>query len=422
MQEWPSSFRHKNKGIGNNKDNRNFDERINAMPKTTHHDLDVSPFDEPPMRDELDLGRFIYAMSQGPSPPPYMSSTFMTPKRASKEGFYKETSRSYDYDSDVASKPHDEARYYYDLQPNMSKPTSPSSFQRLTSFSLRRNRNKRASSFKKEKGKSKGKKRLSFSKQLVDVVPEQWLNRRHRRKQRDASNSIVSSRQEEDLYDDILEEDDDIEDEEEESRSFWSQEMSLEYFLLGEWIEQDDLLSPINCQGFSLKDDHPNADPENIYEDNCGSDGKTSCFPMLNPAQFRNRSFSAQTLDSSVCFGSSWCRGESCLNTFKIKQKSRAAQSQLSKDFGVLEDSNTASHAQVPTSLQETLPSIQFIQNIVGEFFEGLTSQASVNEDFTERVRNNISTNKKSDPDALSCSTTNLSDSEDSTLANTSVD
>jgi hypothetical protein len=446
MQAWSSSFRHKNKGDGDNVDNKdnnsNVDENEDYMPrKQQYRDLEASPFDEPPMLDDLDLGRFIYSMNLGPSPPPSMSFASMSPKRASSVGVDTGRCRS-DDDDDGASKPHDEARYYDGLQqPNISKPTSPSSFRRFTSFSLRRNRNKRTPSLKNGKDKSKRKKRLSFSRQLVDVVPEQWLNRRHRQQQRDATFSIVSSRQEDDLFDDGEEEDD--VDYEDDDLSFWSQEMSLEYFLLGEWIEKDDLLSPINCEGLTLRDDHPNADPENIYEDSCRSDGNTSCFPVLDASHCRSQPFSIPfrwreytTLDSTECLGSSWCRGDFCLDNFKINENTSVTQFHLFEDSGIQEASNACQSPQIPTSVREILPSMQFLQDIVEGIFENPISQASVNGDYmkrtsddmkrtseyTNRTREDIMNHEVSDVDALSCSMIDLSDSEDSTLANTSID
>jgi hypothetical protein len=416
--EVPYCDSHKNKDLSVDEScrrNAKYDNSTSEqMPLHYHYeDLESSPFDEPPMRAELDFDRLVYDMKRGFPAPSRLLATYVVPS-SSKRCHTEECSNAddandefdVDEDDDGASRPHDESRYQHEHH------RYPADTRRRSIPSDRANR---PSSFRNNRSSSK---RLTFAKQLVDIVPEQWLFR-----QDGNSFSVVSSRfGEEDEDDDDVDDDDDEFEEDEDS--LVSQENSLEYFLRGEWIQDEDLLAPLNCKSSRHRNYHnrsiesPNTAKSNYL---CGFDGKATCLSILYPAHFSSKPFSVPlkwkeytSLDSE-CLSASFCRSESCLQT--IKRSAKRTESACSEGMGteeVEEETAVTRAASGNTSFRDILPLLS-LQVVFGKMFEQPPSDAT-NKTSKQSVRNSqmIAT----DSDSLSLSNTNVSDSEDSTLAN----
>ena len=307
---------------------------------------DESPFDEPPLSAELDLDRLVDALRKGDPPPARL-------QRLAEE----------EDDSAASSLPHDEPRR-----------------QRLE---RRNNKQQLRSRFSQQQKGKKENRRISFADKLVDIVPEE-IGVNQQRQYRSAS---VAS------YED------------ETYASFLSFENSLEYFLRGEWIEQDmdDILSPMqmHCRGSKEKGDGEDSKRENSR--------LGDCLGLVDPTEYSSKPFSVPfkwkeytTLDSE-CLDVELCKNEDAawVRSESRKRRAHSTRSVCSEDddLEMEEDENSAAN-----SLRDMLPPLESLETLFERLFQGNNAP---NKKQTSRMG--------VDDESMSMY------SENSTLANTSV-
>ncbi|KAG7368045.1 hypothetical protein IV203_030788 [Nitzschia inconspicua] len=408
----PSSTNSKSSYLSSNWSNTTFsdkgerDEPGAAMPLMyRYEDWEASPFDEPPVTAELDLDRMVYDIKLGLPPPSRLSKAYVIPRAVIIKDDNFDACGEVEWEDDGASRPHDESLYFHEHCEHHSSP--------------KRGTAKRSSSLRQNKfGRNENcsdKRRISFSRQLVDVLPEQ-LN--HRREFSQTSISPKSSPPGVDLKENDADEEDEYDDED----SLLSQENSLEYFLRGEWIEDDEFFAPINCTSSKRRSSGSISAADNKEDQDsclCGLDEATSFFALLDRGHFSSKPFSVPfkkwkeyTSLDSACLGVSFSRSESCISS--TTQRSMAyAQSIFSKREHVNDEKSMPRQAAAESTFK--LPTLQqSLQGIFRRIFEqnpaGGTSKTS---EETQK--------KDSDSDTLSLTDTNVSDSEESVLAYSEV-
>ncbi|KAG7347412.1 hypothetical protein IV203_016117 [Nitzschia inconspicua] len=400
-----SSTNPKNSHLSNKWSNTTFsdkgerDEPGAAMPLMyRYEDWEASPFDEPPVTAELDLDRMLYDIKLGLPPPTRLSKAFVNPRAAitKDDDFY--AYGEVEWADDGASRPHDESRHYHEHCEQHSSPKRAAT---------------RWSSLRRRKvGRNKNcidKRRISFSRQLVDVLPEQ-LNHR-----KEVSHSSFSGK----LSTPGVDLDDADEEDEYDEDSMLSQENSLEYFLRGEWIEDDEFCAPINCTSSKRRSSGSiSAADSKEDKDNClcGLEEATSFFALLDRAHFSSKPFYVPfkkwkefTSLDSVCLGVSSSRSESCISS-TTQQSIECAQSIFSNREHVNNEKQAAAESSFKLPLLQ-----QSLQGIFRRIFE--RNPAGGTSKIPEETQK-----KDSDSDTLSLTDTNVSDAEESVLAYSEVE
>lgn len=336
----------------------------NNMPFLCRYDdVDAAPFDEPPVSTEFDLDRILNALKEG-APIPKVTATVLN---------------DMDEESEAISRPHDE-HYQYASSPRRSS----------------QGKRNRSGDRKKKKFKN-----ITFAKQLVDVVPDNWQPGRYESYVDEAS-TLASSRHSDFEVDSMV-----------------SQDNSLDYFIQGEWIEQDELFETPCCTSSK-------ADPTHKASDNqhkqvlCGLYEKyffNLTNPVMNPIQFNCQPFKIplrwkeNTSLDSECFNISFCGKESCRK--RRSNPSRASPSICSHP----EDDNEEEERQAVTQITRDIrPQFDSLQGGGGRFVIGNSGESKEALELKTR-----SEKTQPESDSITEVSNNGTDSDDSTLADTNM-